>query len=337
MPLPSPRRPRLRLGDMMLLSGAACWGSTYLVVKELLPEADLAPVLIATRMLISAAALTLFALVLRRGRPTSQEWRAGILLGLPLSAVFALETYGVALTSATNAGVLIALCIVLVPFAESAVRRTRLHAGVVMLCAVAVAGAWLISSGDGLTMPGTGDLLILGAALARVAHVTSSSALQAGRSMDPYRLTAIQLSTVGLAFAILCPVIDAPVGRFFAAMTPTRIGALLYLGVVAGAAVFVIQTWGIAATSATHAGLLLGTEPVWAALCGVLVAGDRLGPVSVLGIVVMLIAVLCAQRASVRVQRGASGEPPGAAISERSGRPSPAGGGAIPSAAAPRP
>ena len=272
----SSRRSPGRLGDAVLLLGAVCWGSTYLVVKDLLPTPAYAPVLIAARMLISATALALFATALHRGRPTPQEWRTGIVLGLPLSAVFALETYGVALTSATNAGVLIALCIVLVPFAESAVRRTRLRTPIVLLCAAAMAGAWLIASGDGLTAPGPGDLLILGAALARVVHVTSSSVLQAGRSLDPFRLTAIQLGTVGVVFTALCPALGAPVGSFFAAMTPVRIGALLYLAIVAGAVVFVIQTWGIATTSAAHAGLLLGTEPVWAALCGVLVAGDRL-------------------------------------------------------------
>ncbi|WP_295010631.1 DMT family transporter [uncultured Microbacterium sp.] len=328
-----PRSFAVRRHDALLLLGAVCWGSTYLVVKQLLPDPDGAPALIATRMLLSAAVLALFAMARRRGRPTPAEWRTGVLLGLPLSIVFALETYGVALTSATNAGVLIALCIVLVPFAEAAVRRTRLRGVIVALCAVAMMGAWLIAGGHTLSAPGLGDLLILGAALARVVHVTASSALQAARPMDPTRLTAIQLGTVGVVFAALCPVRGTPVGAFFAGMTPPRLLALLYLAIVAGAVVFVIQTWGIAATSATHAGLLLGTEPVWAALFGVFVAHDRLTPMSAIGIVVMLVAVFGAQRLSAREASGnraprAKRSPPTPSISPER---------ASPSAPAPRP
>ncbi|MBS1672635.1 MAG: DMT family transporter [Actinobacteria bacterium] len=296
-------RHTLRLTDVALLLGAVCWGSTFLVVKLLLVDPLWAPALVAARMLLSAGALVVFVLVTRRGGPTSQEWRSGILLGLPLSAVFALETFGIGLTSATNAGTLTALCIVLVPFAEAAVRRTRVRPALVALCAAAVVGAWLLTSGGGFSAPGVGDLLVLASTLARVAHVTMSSALQARNRPDPYRLTAIQLGTVGVVFTIACPILGTPVEPFLASLDPGRLALLLYLGVVAGAVVFAVQAWGIAATSATHASLLLGTEPVWAAAFGVFVAGDRLNVAGAAGIGVMLVAVLLAQRLSAREQR----------------------------------
>ncbi len=298
----SPRR--LRAVDLALFLGAVCWGSTYLFAKDLLGEPAFAPVVVATRMLLSAVILAGLSVLFRRGRATAAEWRWGILLGLPLSAVFALETYGLAQTSVTNAGVLISLCIVFVPFAESAVQRIRLRRSLVALCVVAVIGAALLASGGGLTSPSAGDVLILGAALARVVHVTTSSAAQSRRPLDPLRLTAIQLGTVGVVFALLCPLINAPVAEFFGSLTPTKLASLLYLAVVAGALVFAVQTWGIAATSATHASLLLGTEPVWAALFGVIIAGDRLAPWGAVGIALTLGAVLAAQRISSRSPSG---------------------------------
>ena len=292
--------PRPRTVDVVLFFAAISWGSTYLMTKTLVRDPSDTPVVVATRMLGSAAVLALVALVTRRGRPTAAEWRTGALLGLTLSAVFALETYGIALTSATNAGVLVSLCIVFTPFAESAVRRTRLRGSLVLLCLAAVVGAGLLAGGNGFTAPHLGDLLILGAALARVVHVTTSGAVQARLPLDPYRLTAIQLGTVGLVFAVVCPIAGAPVSSFFAHLTGSDLAVLLYLAVIAGALGFVVQTWGIAKTSATHAGLLLGTEPVWAALFGVVVAGDRLGVVGIVGITVTLAAVLAAQRLSAR-------------------------------------
>lgn len=291
---------RLRLVDVVLFLGAISWASTYLLGKELLSDPAYSPIVVAARMLLSAAALALFVLLLRRGRPTRVEWRSGMLLGLPLSVIFALETYGIALTSATNAGVLISLNIVFVPFVESAVRRTRLKPAFVGLCLAAVVGAFLLASGNGFTAPSLGDLLILGAALVRTIHVTTSSVLQAREELDPYRLTAIQLGAVGVAFAVLCPIVNAPVGDFVAGLTPARLAILLYLAVIAGAAVFAVQTWGIAKTSAAHASLLLGTEPVWAAIFGVVIGGDQLGPLGIAGIVITLAAVLAAQRLSVQ-------------------------------------
>lgn len=302
--------PRFRLVDVALFSGAICWGSTYLFAKDLLTIPGYAPVLVAARMLLSAAVLALFVIAVRRGRTTAAEWGCGILLGLPLSAVFALETYGVALTSATNAGVLISLCIVIVPFAEAAVRRTRPRPLLVALSVAAFVGAALLATGGRFVAPGLGDLLVLGAALARVVHVTMSGALQSSRSLDPYRVTAVQLGTVGVLFALACPMIHAPVGEFFAALTGPRLAALLYLAVIAGAVVFAVQTWGIARTSAAHASLLLGTEPVWAAMFGVLFAGDRLGPIAVIGMVIALAAVLVAQRVSAASSPNRDGTEP---------------------------
>lgn len=290
------RVPRPRLVDAVLFGGAVTWGSTYLLTKVLLSDTSNIPVVVASRMLLSAAVLFPFARVTRRGCPTRAELGCGLVLGLSLSAVFAFETYGIALTSATNAGVLISLCLVLVPFAEAALRRTRPRPALVLLALAAVVGAGMLADGDGFTEPRPGDLLILGAALARVVHVTTSSHVQGRQPLDPYRLTAVQLATVGAIFAALCPVVDAPVGTFLTTLTLPDIAALLCLAVVAGAIGFGIQTWGIAKTSAAHASLLLGTEPVWAALFGVVLAGDHLGPVGVTGIVVTLIAVLAGQR-----------------------------------------
>lgn len=293
----SPAAPRPGLVDVALFGAAIAWGSTYLLTKVLLPEPGFAPVVVAARMLLSATVLAGFAATIGRGRPTIAELRSGALLGVTLSAVFGLETYGIALTSATNAGVLISLCIVLVPFAEGAVRRRRPPTALVLLALAAVLGAGMLAGG-GLTGPGTGDLLILGAALARVVHVTTSSHLQGRERLDPYRLTAVQLGTVGLVFAIVCPLVHAPTGRFLASLSPSGLAALLCLAVVAGALGFGIQTWGIAKTSAAHASLLLGTEPVWAALFGVVLAGDHLGRVGIAGVVLTLVAVLAAQRVS---------------------------------------
>ena len=113
----------IRRSDLLLLAVAVVWGSSYLAAQTLVVAGGVLAVL-ALRFLVSAIALAPAMAVRRPSRP---ELRVGALLGLTQSAVLALETYGVSLTSATNAGVLISLTILLTPALEGAVRRQWLR------------------------------------------------------------------------------------------------------------------------------------------------------------------------------------------------------------------
>ena len=91
--------------DLLLLLVAASWGSTYLVAKELvMPNSVVA--LLALRMML-AVAIMAGIVAARRSRVTAAELRVGVILGIVLAAVFTFETFGIAHTSATNAGVII--------------------------------------------------------------------------------------------------------------------------------------------------------------------------------------------------------------------------------------
>ncbi len=143
------------------------------------------------------------------------------------------------------------------------------------------------------------------------ATATAMRAATSTGANDARRLTAVQLATVAVVFATLTLVVRAPVGAFVAGLGAGRWAVLLYLAVVCTVFGFAAQTWGIQRTSPSHVGLLLGTEPVWAALVGLPVAHDRLGPVGVVGIVVTLAAVSFARR-QPRVTVTRTVEPSGA-------------------------
>lgn len=303
--------PRPGRTDLVLVGVAVVWGSTYLAAKELLPGPGAAPVLVAARMVVAVAVLVGWLVVARVGRPTGDELRAGLGAGLALAAVFACETYGVALTSATNAGVLISLTMVLTPAAEAVVRRRAPGGAFLAVAAVAVLGAGLLATDGHAAAPRPGDLLILAAALLRAGHVTALGTLQQRRPLDPRRLTAVQLATVAAVFVVLTAAVDAPVGAFVAGLRGSGGAVLAYLAVVCTVLAFAAQTWAVGRTSPSHVGLLLGTEPVWAAVIGLLVAHDRLGPVGAAGIVVTLGAVSAARRLPARPPRAASADPEG--------------------------
>ncbi len=285
------------LVDPVLFAVAVAWGSTYLVTQDLLPHAADAPALLTVRMSLAVAAMLLVTGWKRRV-PTRPELLAGLLTGLVLTAVFACETYGVTMTTATNAGVLISLTMVLTPLLDCAVSRRRPSRAFVVLVLVAVLGDVLLATGGHVVHPRPGDWLILGAAGLRAVHVTALGVLQRRRVLDPGVLTTVQMGVVAAGFLVLCLLVDAPVATYVGGLDAGGLTLLLYLALVCTVLPFFAQTWAVARTSPSRVSLLLGTEPVWAALIGVGVAGDAIGPVGLVGIVVTVLATLAARRLS---------------------------------------
>ena len=282
----------IRRSDLLLLSVAAVWGSSYLAAQTLVLAGGVLAVL-AMRFGISAIALTPAMAVRRPGRT---ECRVGVLLGLTQATVLVLETYGVSMTSATNAGVLISLTILLTPVLEGAVRRRWLPGRFFGAAAVAVAGVVLLVAGPGLRAPTAGDALMLAAAVVRAAHVTLSGRLTDGRRYDTVTLTWLQMVVGAVLFTVVAaPALPATVRAF----GPGHWLGVLYLALGCSVFAFVVQLWAIRRTSAARASLLLGTEPVWAVLIGVGVAGEHLTAVAVAGIVLVLGGTYYGQRVEV--------------------------------------
>ena len=105
--------------------------------------------------------------------------RPGLPLGLVMLAIFLCETWGVMLTSASNAAFLISLCVVITPFMEWLLLRQRLRT-LFLACALSLAGVWLLTGGPQLSL-NLGDALMLAAALLRAVLVCLTRRLTAGR------------------------------------------------------------------------------------------------------------------------------------------------------------
>ena len=272
--------------DLLLLLVAATWGSTYLVAKELVtPQAVVA--LLALRILLAAALLAAIVAV-RRTRILAAELRAGVLLGIVLAAVFAFETFGIAHTSATNAGLIISLTIVLTPILDSAVSGRRLPGRFFLAATIAVAGVALLAGNGVFQAPSLGDLLILVAAIVRAVHVTSMYALTGNTPMNSLHLTTVQLATSAALFSVASLFYGDSIPHFLARLDPGRAALFLYLVLVCTVFAFLVQTWAVRRTSPSRVSLLLGTEPVWAALVGITIARDPVALAGYVGIALIL-------------------------------------------------
>src|SRR2546421_229827 len=117
------------------------------------------------------------------------------------------------------------------------------------------------------------------------------------------------LPTLGLARARVpgarlltgLDVVASPLAAIPAAAVPrgwTVWGALVVTGVFASALGFLVQTWAQQRTSATRTALVFTLEPVWAALFGYTLAGDRLGALGWGGCAVIMAGIVLAEPAA---------------------------------------
>ncbi|WP_208641906.1 DMT family transporter [Arthrobacter oryzae] len=272
--------------DLLLLLVAVSWGSTYLVAKELV-TAGTVLALLAARMLLAAGVMAAVAGV-RRKPLTRKEVFAGVPIGVLLAAVFVLDTFGIAHTSATNAGLIISLTMVFTPVLESVVLRRRLPATFFAAAIMAVVGVFLLAGNGTFEPPSFGDLLVLGAAAMRAAHVVSMHKLTGGKALDSLHLTAVQLGTCALLFTAGSFIYGDSIPRYLSRLDAHQAVMFLYLVLICTVFAFFVQIWAVRRTSPSRVSLLLGTEPVWAAFIGITIAHDTIGTAGYCGIVLIL-------------------------------------------------
>ncbi|MGW7074162.1 DMT family transporter [Streptomyces sp. NPDC054866] len=291
----APAARRAWLTDLPVLLVAVVWGASYLAAKGITTTHTVVAVLVLR------FAVVLPALVVAGWRGlralTAPQWRGAGALGLVLSGIFLLETYGVVHTSATNAGLIISLTMIFTPLAEAAMTRKRPPRAFLAAAGLSVLGVVLLTQGGGFTRPSMGDGLILLAALARTVHVLAMSRIKAVQGADALSLTTVQLGGAVAVFAVLAAAGTGASPWSVAADFGAREWAgLLFLSVFCTLFAFFVQMWAVRRTSPSRVSLLLGTEPLWAAAVGITLGGERLGVVGLVGGVLVLVGTSWGRR-----------------------------------------
>lgn len=297
LPALAPPR-RAWLTDLPVLLVAVVWGASYLAAKGITTTSTVVAVLVL-RFVIVLPVLAVAGW--RRLRALSAaQWRGAGLLGLVLSGIFLVETYGVVHTSATNAGLIISLTMIFTPLAEAAVTRVRPTGAFLAAAALSVAGVVLLTQGGGFTSPSVGDLLMLVAALARTLHVLMMARIKSVQVADSLSLTTVQLGSAVAVFAVLAAVPGTGESPWSVAagFGVREWGGLLFLSVFCTLFAFFVQMWSVRRTSPSRVSLLLGTEPLWAAAAGIAIGGERLSALGVLGAVLVLAGTGWGRRAA---------------------------------------
>jgi drug/metabolite transporter (DMT)-like permease len=271
---------------LVLLAVTAVWGVTFVQVKDAVAIYPLFAFL-ALRFAIATLVLAPFA---RFSRLPRRGNAAAALLGALLAAGYALQTAGLERTTVSSAGFVTGMYVVLTPVIAFAAFRLRVPAAAWAGVAVATGGLALLS-GIHAGSP-AGDLLVLGGAAVYALQIVLME--RYAPRYDPLAFTAVEL---GAAFGLLLVVALAR-GELSVPHGATVWGALLVTGIFASALAFLAQTWAQRRTSATRTALVFAAEPVFAALFGYTLAGDRLGRAGWLGCAVIMGGIVLAEPAA---------------------------------------
>jgi drug/metabolite transporter (DMT)-like permease len=300
----SARSPALRsvAPHAALVVAAACFGVTFVMVKDAVRDVTPAG-FIVLRFTLGAVALSPLAVwSSRRSRATTPSRDpapamapVACALGLTLATGYLLQTTGLKYTSASNSAFITGLFVVFTPLLQVALRHRGLGPVTAAAVMVAAAGLFLITGAD--FQLGTGDALTLGCALAFAIQIVLLGVF-AGR------FDAIVLNTAQMA-ALVVFTLPALAITGVGSLTGRAWLAIIVTGLACSAFAFTLQVYGQSHTSATRSALLLSLEPVFAALTGYAV-GEGLGIVGAVGAVLILVAIVIEEggTAWLRAARG---------------------------------
>jgi drug/metabolite transporter (DMT)-like permease len=277
-----------KLAKPMLFLAAFIWGSSFFIMKDAL---DQLPVqyLLAIRFTAGAALLGLLCWKKWRTFMPDYLWRGAVIGGM-LYTAYAIQTYGLALTTPSKNAFLTAVYCVLVPFLYWAFARVRPDRYNVLAALLCVTGVGLVSLTGDLTV-NPGDGLTLLCAIFYAMHIVSVAKVSPGK--DIYLLTAFQF-----AFAGLYAWIGGALTESFPAQALTKPEVLLplaYLAVMATTVALLFQNVGQVWSDPASASVILSLESVFGVLCSVLFAGDQVSGRMLAGFALIFVAVVCSE------------------------------------------
>jgi drug/metabolite transporter (DMT)-like permease len=275
-----------RLSELALIAIASVWGLTFVMVDDAIRELPTMAFL-AYRFI---PASLIVAVVFHRQLRTlpAAGWRAGLVMGVFLTGGYIFQTLGMEETTASNAGFITGLFVVITPVLGAVFLRQRIPPVAWAAAGVALVGLWLVS-GAGGSFDVRGDGLVFVCAISLAAHILATAS--AVRLYDVGALLAVQLGTVGLVTLA----IGAVAGDLHAPEGSTVWSALIVCSLIASALGFFVQTFAQQHAPPARTALILAAEPAFAGLFGWLLNDERLTATGWLGAVLIMTAIVAVE------------------------------------------
>ena len=216
----------------------------------------------------------------------------GILCGVTLFMGMNLQQFGIAAyppdaASSGRAGFLTATYVVMIPIAQRLTGK-KLQLPVIIAVIGCIFGMYLLCMSGGFDGIYTGDILVLGCALAYTAYIF---AVDRCAGLDGLTVSCIQFFVCGIMCAIGTLLTEKPdISVLLNAAVP-----ILYTGILSSGVGYTLQIIGQKTAEPAVASIVMSLESVFAALFGWLILGEILSTRELIGCALVFISVIMAQ------------------------------------------
>ena len=269
--------------DLSLLFVAFIWGTTFVIVQRainILPPHSFNTIRFFLASLILF--LTIAVIDFKSLKNLNLKLiKSGFVLGIFLFAGYAFQTVGLLYTTASKAGFITGLSVVLVPILSVLVLKAYPKWTSLLSVLLAATGLYLLTM-TGQSSFNYGDFLVFFCALFFALQIVFT-----GRYAPNYNsliLAWVQITTVAILsfiFAILFE--DFYTINVTSLLTKDLIVALLITSILATAFAFLAQTYFQRYTTPTRVAIIFAMEPVFAALTAYIILKEHLSYLSIIG------------------------------------------------------
>ncbi|MBR4472364.1 MAG: DMT family transporter [Oscillospiraceae bacterium] len=285
----------------LLFVCALLWGTTF-VAQSIGADYVGAFTYLAGRSWIAVAFLTPVVHLMdwffdRRGidnrRPKNAAERryliiAGCISGFMLCSASAAQQIGIAYTTASKAGFITALYVVIVPILSIVIRK-RPTPQIWFCVLLALVGMYLLCmTAESLHLE-IGDAWELACAFLFAVEILIL--FYYSSRVDAVRLSRMQFLVVAILSTVLMFLTEKPTLEAFRLGLP----AMLYAGIFSSGIAYTLQIFGQEDVNPTVASLVMSLESVFSAITGWLILGERLSLREFAGCALMFLAIILAQ------------------------------------------
>ncbi len=272
--------------EALLVLTTAIWGSTFLIIKLMVREgaANSPFALLGARFAI-ATIVAIFAFWPGRC-PGKSEIVGGLIIGIAAFGGYAFQTLGLVHTTPARSGFITSLFVLLIPFLSRFWEKAKIPLKVYLALIPAAFGLWAIS-GAGISFAdiNPGDKITFLSAICYAFQIVGIQIYT--RRGDWKWLTIIQFGVVAFGSGIGA-IFES--GTHISTDLPNLIG-IAYLAIFATVGALGVQMFAQRFSTSARASLIYIAEPIFAALLAMVVIGDTMGGMEIVGAVAIILSM----------------------------------------------
>ncbi|MCE4604750.1 MAG: DMT family transporter [Aeropyrum sp.] len=285
---------RVALGAAALVATSLLWGSSFPAIKVVVESIGGSNYVWMRAAIALAVLAPIVVLDAARGRLIRASIVGGLAAGIAYTLGLWFQGVGTGLTTASNSAFITGLNVVIVHFYSATVLRSYTGSLLASLL-LSLAGLWLLTRPAG--GPNVGDILVLIGSFFWAAQVVIVSKYSS--SANPLHFTFFQIApSTLLALASIPQVLAGNPPKM-----DLRTGLVLaYLGIACTVIAFALQVYGQRYISPASAATIFLLEPPAAAILSMLLLGERMEFIQMVGGALILMSMYIAVREEFRAR-----------------------------------